>query len=305
MPALRNDWPDLLEPGFREIYNDAFEEKEQVFPQIFHILSSDKQDEKDSGATGFGLFAQTGENEQVDYEEPLQMYDVTYTHLKYTKGFKVSEELWEDDQYNVIKTKPAQLGRASRRTSEHLASYVFNNAFAAAQTGGDGSRLCSTTHPRSDGGSSQSNASSTGITLTDTNLETARIAFRQLLDDKGMRVQLMPDTLVVPVDLEKTAEILVGSALRPGVADNDINVYKGKYKVIPWDYITTNNTEWFLLDSSQHKLNWFWRVKPEFSQDKSFDTGMGLFKSRFRSSVGFSDWRGVWGSLGDGAAYSS
>ena len=301
--VLRANWPDLLEPGFREIYDDAFLEEEQIFPQIFNVISSTKQDEKDSGATGFGLFVETGEQEQISYEDPLQMYDVTYTPKKYTKGFKISEELWEDDQYNVMRKKPAQLGRAARRSSEKLAADVFNNAFTSTVLGGDAQELCSTVHPRSDGGSSQSNASSTGITLTDTNLETGEMAMRKHLDDKGMRVQIMPSLLVVPVDLEKTAKILVGSNLRSGTADNDVNVYKGRYSVIAWEFITST-TAWFLMDKRQHKLNWFWRIRPEFAQDKAFETGTGLFKARFRSAVGFSDWRGTWGSKGDGATYS-
>jgi len=304
MAAFRSNFGDLLEPGFRTIFDDAYNEMPLVFPQIFNVDSSDKQDEKDSGITGFGLLQLTSEGEQIDYEDPIQMYDVTYTHQKYTKGFKVSEEMVEDDQYNVIKKKPAQLARAARRTSENSAANVFNRAFNSSYLGGDGQELVSTAHPRSDGGSSQSNASSTGITLTEPNLETGRIAARQQLDDKGQRIQVMPNTILVPVDLEKDAEIITGSSMRAGTADNDMNTYKGKFKVVSWEYLTYNNTMWFLLDSTQHKLQWFWRIKPEFKQDNAFDTGMALFKTRTRFSNGFSDWRGVWGSLGDGAAYS-
>jgi len=305
MASYRSNFGDLLEPGFREIFDDAYSEMPQVFPSVFRVESSSKQDEKDSGVTGFGLFQQTGEGEQIDYDDPVQMYDVTYTHQKYTKGFKVSEELVEDDQYNVIKGKPAQLGRAARRTAENSAANVFNRAFNTSYNGGDAVPLCSTAHPRSDGGATQSNASATGITLTEANLETARIAARQQLDDRGMRIQVMPDTILVPVDLEKDAMIITGSSLRPGTADNDTNVYSGKFKIVAWEYITQNNTMWFLLDSKQHKVTWFWRIKPEFKQDMAFDSGMALFKSRMRFSNGFSDWRGVWGSLGDGAAYAS
>jgi phage major head subunit gpT-like protein len=305
MASYRNTFGDLLEPGFREIFNDAYTEIPEVFPQLFHVNSSTKQDEKDSGVTGFGMLQQTDEGGAVDYEDPDQMYDTTYTHLKYTKGFKVSEELVEDDQYNVIKKKPAALARSARRTAEYSAANVFNRAFNTSYDGGDGYPLCSISHPRSDGGTAQSNASSAGITLTEENLETGRLAAIAQLDDKGMRVQTMPDTLLVPVGLEKYANIIVNSTMRSDTGDNDLNFYKGKFKIIAWDYLTVNSTLWFLIDSSQHQVNWFWRVKPEFKQDVAFDTGMALFKTRTRFSNGWSDWRGVWGSLGDGAAYAS
>lgn len=304
MASYRSSFGDLLEPGFREIFDDAFQELPLVFPQLFHVNSSTKQDEKDSGVTGFGLMANTGEGEQVDYEDPIQMYDVRYIHQKYTKGFKVSEELYEDDQYNVIKKKPAALARSARRTAEASAADVFNHAFNTSYLGGDAKPLASVSHPRSDGGTSQSNASATGLPLTEENLETGRTAARTQLDDKGMRIQTMPDTILVPVALEKQASIIANSTMRSGTADNDLNFYKGRFKIVAWEYLTSD-TAWFLLDSRQHQLNWFWRVKPEFKQDVAFDTGMALFKCRTRFSNGFSDWRGVWASKGDAAAYAS
>jgi len=304
MATYRSNFADLLEPGFRTIFDDAFSELPMVMEKIFKVNSSEKQDEKDSGVTGFGYLDETSEGGAIQYEDPVQMYDVTYVHKKYTKGFKVSEELVEDDQYNVIRRKPAQLGRAARRTAENSAAGSLNNAFSTSYQGGDEKPLCSTIHPRSDGGSSQSNASSTGITLTDDNLETARIAFRKQLDDKGMKIDVMARQILVPVDLEKTAVTLTGSEKRAGTADNDLNFYKGMLDVISWQYLSST-TAWFLLDPQQHQLNWFWRVRPEFKQDNAFDTGMALFKTRTRYSNGWSDWRGVWGSKGDGSAYSS
>ena len=305
MASYRSNFGDLLEPGFKKIFDDAYQEEPEVYPQIFNVDSSSKQDEKYSGVTGFGLYEQTDEGAQVNYDDPVQMYDVTLTHVKYTKGFKISEELYEDDQYNVMKGKPAQMGRAARRSVETITSNILNRAFNSSYAdGGDGEELCSTDHDRSDGGSAQSNASDTGITLTDTNLETGMLAARQQLDDRGMIIQVNPDTLIVPLNLEKEARILVNSSGRPGTADNDLNVYQGKFKVIAWEYLTVNDTIWFLLDKSQAKLLWLWRIKPEFKQDVTFDTGMALFKSRFRGVGGWTDWRGVWGSLGDGASYS-
>ena len=303
MASYRANFGDLLEPGLRQIFDDKFAEIPEVFSSIFHVSSSSTDTERDSALTGFGLLVQTAEGAPISYEDPIQMYDVTYVHLKYTKGFKVSEELVEDDRYNVIKKKPAALAKSCRRTAEYLAAQVLNNAFSSG-TGGDAKYLCSISHPRADGGTAQSNASATGITLTEANLNTALLAMRGQLDDKGMKVSVKADTIIVPPALEKTAQILTNSRLRPGTADNDFNYYEGLLKVISWDWLSSS-TAWFLVDSGEHELNWFWRVKPEFKQDVSFDTGMALFKARFRASRGWSDWRGTWGSAGDGAAYSS
>lgn len=305
MPTLRANFGDLLEPGFRKIFDDRYSEIPEMFPQVLHVNTSDKQDEKDSAVTGFGLLQETAEGGVVDYDDPIQMYDVRYTHKKYTKGFKISEEMYEDDQYSVMNKKPAALARAARRTAESQAAGVFNNAFSTSYLGGDAYPLCSVQHARADGGTAQSNASATGITLSsDANLETGLLALRGQLDDRGQMIMAKADKIVVPPALEKEAKILVNSTLRPGTADNDVNVYKGALQVVVWDYLSST-TAWFLVDSSLHELNWFWRVRPEFKQDSAFDTGYALYKCRTRFSKGFSDWRGVWGSKGDGAAYSA
>jgi len=302
MASYRANFGDLLEPGLRKIFDDRYKEIPEVFSSIFHVNSSGVDVERDSAVTGFGLLNVTAEGAPIQYEDPVQMYDVSYVHLKYTKGFKVSEELVEDDRYNIINKKPAALARSCRRTAENLASQVFNNAFSSG-TGGDGHYLCSVDHPRADGGTAQSNANGSGITLTEANLNTGLLAMRGQLDDKGMKIGVKADILLVPKELEKTAQILTNSQLRPGTADNDYNYYAGIVDVISWDWLSST-TIWFLIDRDVHQLEWFWRVRPEFKQDNSFDTGMALFKARMRASRGWSDWRGVWGSLGDGANYT-
>jgi len=302
--AYKSNFGDLLEPGLREIYDNRYNEIPSVFPQIFNVENSAKQSEKDSAISGFGYFDETSEGASVTYEDPVQMYDVTYTHKKYTKGFKVSEEMVDDDLYRIINRKPGQLALAARRTAEYHAASVFNNAGSTSYLGGDGKPLLSVLHPRSDGGSVQVNKAAAGTPLTDASLNTGILALESQLDDKGMKIATEAKILLVPRALKKTATVLLQSELLPGVstyATNDTNYNKSLgLKLIAWHYITTA-TNWFLLDPSVHLINWFWRKQPAFAQDNSFDTGMALFKTSMRFSHGFSDWRGVYGSEGDSA----
>lgn len=300
--AYKSNFGDLLEPGLREIYDSRYAEIPQVFPQLLNVENSTKQSEKDSAISGFGYLDETSEGGSVVYEDPVQMYDVTYTHKKYTKGFKVSEEMYDDDLYRIINRKPGQLAIAAKRTAEYHAAGLFNNAFST--TGGDGKALCSVAHPRSDGGSTQSNASATGVTLGDANLNTGVLALESQLDDKGMKIATEAKILLVGRTLKKTATVLTQSDKLTQSDYNDMNYSKSLgLKVVSWHYLTSP-TAWFLLDPTVHLLNWFWRKQPEFKQDNSFDTGMALFKTSMRFSKGFSDWRGVWGSKGDGQSYT-
>ena len=297
--AFKSNFGDLLEPGLREIYDARYAEIPSIFPQLLTVNSSTKQSEKDSAISGFGYFDETSEGASVVYEDPVQMYDVTYTHKKYTKGFKVSEEMYDDDLYRIINRKPGQLAIAAKRTAEYHAAGLFNNAFSNSYPGGDGHPLCSIYHHRSDGGTDQMNKAAQDLALSDANLNTNILLLEGQLDDKGMKIATEANILLVPRALKKTATVLTQSDKLTQTAYNDVN-YSGTLglKVVAWHYLTST-TAWFLIDTSVALLNWFWRKQPAFAQDNAFDTGMALFKTSMRFSKGFSDWRGIFGSVGD------
>src|ERR1035437_3320918 len=106
MASFRANFGDLLEPGLRKIFDDKYKEMSEIYSSIFHVNTSTVDVERDSAVTGFGLLSQTPEGSPIQYEDPIQMYDVSYVHLMYAKGFKVAEELVEYDRYNIIKKKP-------------------------------------------------------------------------------------------------------------------------------------------------------------------------------------------------------
>jgi hypothetical protein len=61
-------------------------------------------------------------------------------------------------------------------------------------------------------------------------------------------------------------------------------------------YLSDSNN-WFVIDSSMMKLvlNWFDRIPLEFFQDKSFDTLIAKYAVYTRVSLGWSDWRWIYG----------
>jgi hypothetical protein len=304
MAAIRSNFADELDPAVRTIFFDRYDQEPQVMPKVFNVMTTDRDVEFDSATTGFGKLIQTSELGALDYEDPIKMFRTQYTPLKYTKGFKVSQELYEDDQHNVISQMPKALAKSVAYTTEYWGASVLNNGFSTSYTSyGDGKPLFSTAHSRADGGTAQSNASSTGVVLSETNIETLRLQLEKHLNDKGEIVNFKADTLILPVDLRKTGQILTESTLRPGTANNDTNIYEGAFKIITWRYLTST-TAWFLADSSNQLLKWFWRVRPEFKNDYNFDADAALYKVRVRFAFGFSDWRGLVGSKGDAGAYS-
>lgn len=292
--STRASFGDLLEPGFRKIFFDYYSQLPNVYDNIFNVTSSTRQQEYDSSVTGFGTLVETSEGAPITYEDPLQGYDTSYVHKKFAKGFKVTREMYEDDQYNIMKKEPRALASATNRTVETQSANIFINAFTSG-TGGDGVYLCSASHPRKDGGTAQSNTATAD--LAEDAINTAYTAMVKTKDDKGQRILVRPDTIIIPPDLEMQANVLMKSIGRTATNYNEINPYQGRFNIIPWNYLTST-TAWFMLDSQIHQLNFFWRVKPEFAQDESFDTDAALYKTRCRFSVGWSDFRGLYGSTG-------
>jgi hypothetical protein len=108
----------------------------------------------------------------------------------------------------------------------------------------------------------------------------------------------MPDTILVPPELEETAYVATRTPQIVGSPNNDLNFVNSQgWKVVVWDYLTDANN-WFMIDSSLASLylNWFDRVGLEFAADPTGDYNLeAKFRGYMRYSYGWSDWRWVYG----------
>lgn len=308
MASLRPAWPDILDPSFRKAYGDEIRQLPQIGMTLFNVDTSVKNIEKDTSATGLSKLVQTSENQAISYEDEIEGFNVTYTHKKFTKGTSVSQELWEDDQFGVMRRKPQDMAYAKVRTQEQFAADIFNYGFTnggggtAPFTGPDSEALFYNAHPREDGGATQSNYITAD--LSEDSIENALVTMRQTLDGKGQLMLVQPSDLIVPPALEKEANILMNSIQRTGTTNNDINPYKGRLNVICWDYLGSaaggSDTAWFIIDRKVSYLNWFNRSDRGLEgPDWDFDTKTARWSIVCRWSAGWSNWRGVYGSKGD------
>jgi phage major head subunit gpT-like protein len=308
----------LVDPGVKEVLADNYSMLDEKLMKLFKPVEMRTVAEEFAGYSGLGDVPMVSEAEEFGEDAIMHTYDTTLTAYKYGQNMPISWELLEDDLNNVV-GKAKQASKALTRKAEKLGSDVLNNGFSTSYTSyGDGLPLFSVAHTRADGGSNQSNASASGITLTEANLETGIVAMREQLDDRGELVNIVPNTLVVPPALEKEALIICNSRDRSDTANNDANVYNmseytgGRLKVVVWDYLGAaaggSDTAWFLLSEGDHQLNWGWRHKPSV---KRLDESVGAknqvyyWQYYFRAAYGWRDWRGVWGSQGDGQVYAS
>lgn len=310
MASQRPQWPDILDPSFRKVYGDEIRQLPQLGMTIFNVDTSVKNIEKDTSATGLSKLVQKNESSPISYEDEVEGFNVIYTHLTFAKGTSVSQELWEDDQFGIMRRKPQDLASAKIRTQEQFAADIFNYGFTAGGggsapfTGPDSVALFSSSHPREDGGANQSNYITAD--LSEDSIENALVTMRATLDGKGQLMLVQPNTLLVPPALEKEARILMDSMGRTGTTNNDINPYKGRLDVVVWDYLGSaaggSDTAWFIYDRAVHELNWFNRSDRGLEgPDWDFDTKTARWSVLCRWSAGWSNWRGIYGSTGTNA----
>jgi phage major head subunit gpT-like protein len=307
----------LLEPGLRKIFQETYNELPEQYSQVFNVQDSKKAIETDLRMGGFGMWDKKDSAGSIQYEDPTDTQALQYVHEEYSKGFTVERKFIDDEQYGTIAKWTKSLARGARATIESTAASIFNNGFTV--NGFDGQPLFSTTHKRLDGGTMSNRLQATDGAaaadgqLSDRNLKAAIIQMRRQVDDKGLLIQVQPKLLVVPPSLQFVANTLVqsqvnamqgngamyGAATTPN-SNNEKNVLPN-LRVIVMDYLTSN-TAWFLIDPTVAELNFFWRRRLEFGNTEDFDTMQAKYRGYMRFSVGYSDYRGVFGSAGSGAA---
>ena len=301
MPINSGSFAKLLWPGLNKIYGKSYNEHPEEWSDLFTYNKSSKQYEEDLGISSFGLATRKSEGGAIEYDEERQAFLTRYTHVVYGKGFIITREIYEDDQYNVVGNRRAQgLAFIMRQTKETLAANVYNRAFNASYTGGDSKEMIATDHPLHAGGTA-SNEIATAADLSEASLEALTIQIMKAENDKGQKISLMPQTLHIPPDLYYEAERILRSANRVATADNDVNVlnknsiFPGGIKV---NHYLTDADAFFIRTNCPEGTKMYQRRPVEFTIDNDFDTENAKFKATERYSFGWTDWRGVYGSPG-------
>lgn len=291
---ISENWPDLLEPGLRKVFDDTLRERPSNIAILFDVQSSNKAVEHDLSETSLLDFEPM--NGAVPYDDMGEGYKTNYVHQELARGFKVERKLVDDDLYGVINRRPSRLGRSARRRREKDAASMFNNAFNAGFKGGDGVSLCNSAHPSNNSSATQSNTGT--LVLNDVNLEATRRLMMGFQDDRQGIIEVEPDFLLVPLALEQTAWEIINSKGKPDTANNNANFHMGKFKLLVWPNYLTSAAQWYLMDSLMMKEYhlWFDRITPEFQKDREFDTYNAKYSGYMRYSFGWSDWRALYGN---------
>jgi hypothetical protein len=183
-------------------------------------------------------------------------------------------------------------------TKQVKAANVLNNAQVATATGGDGESLIGNAHPLATGGTF-SNVLATAADLNETSLEQSLIDIAGFVDERGLKIAAQGVKMIIPKELQFTAERLMKTPQRVGTADNDINAIVSM-GMLPQGYRVNNflsdTDSFFILTDIPNGLKMFVRSPIKTAMEGDFDTGNVRFKARERYSFGWSDPRCIFGN---------
>ena len=301
MAISRQQLAKELEPGLNALFGLEYQNYENQHTEIYDIENSDRAFEEEVMLSGFANAAVKAEGSAVTFDTANEAFTSRYTHETIALAFAITEEAIEDNLYDRIATRYTKaLARSMAQTKQIKAANVLNNGFNSSFPGGDGKELFATDHPTQSAGT-LANELSTSADLSETSLEQAMIDIAAFKDERGFKIAARGLKLIIPSELQFTAERILKSPARVGTADNDLNALSSK-GMLPQGYVVNNyltDTDAFFIKTDiPNGMKMFNRANLKTAMEGDFDTGNVRYKARERYSFGFSDWRGMFGSPG-------
>lgn len=259
--ATTGEFPNLLRADFQDILLSAYGAVPMPLMGLSDQVTSVNENETYRGLKGLGPLTQEVP-QGGPYGELLigEKDTVTIYNKKFGGLIAVTDEM-------IRFNKLAEFNRMASMLGESLARGVEAAIADVIET------------------TSNTTAYTSTVTLNRVNLEGVVTAFRKQTataeDGSTFYLGLVPDTLLIPPDLELEARRLLQSTMIPGSANNDINVLQNSLNIVV-SYDLSSTSLWYVLKSKWANGLKFQKVigpPPELSmQDMTATQSEGVFK---------------------------
>ena len=300
MAISRGQLVKELEPGLNALFGLEYNNYANEHAEIFDTENSDRAFEEEVMLSGFANAPIKAEGTSISFDSAQETFTARYTHETLALAFAITEEAIEDNLYDRLASRYTKaLARSMASTKQIKGAAVLNNGFDNTYAGGDGVALLSDAHPTLSG--NFSNELATAADLNETSLEQSLIDISAFTDERGLKIAARGMKMIIPPQLQFTADRLMKSEGRVGTADNDINAIKNM-GMVPEGYTVnhylTDPDAFFIKTDVPNGLKHFNRSPIKTTMEGDFDTGNVRYKARERYVFGFSDPRGIFGSPG-------
>ena len=299
MAISRGQLVKELEPGLNALFGLEYKRYENQHAEIYTTESSDRAFEEEVMLSGFAQAQVKPEGSGVVFDNAQETFTARYTHETVALAFSITEEAIEDNLYDRLASRYTKaLARSMANTKQVKAVNPLINGFGS-YTSGDGSALFATNHPTISG--TVSNTLTTAADLNETSLEQSLIDIAAMTDERGLKIAARGVKMIIPSELQFTAERLMKSQGRTGTADNDINAIVSM-GMVPQGYrvnnFLTDTDAYYIITDVPNGMKYFERAAIKTAMEGDFDTGNVRYKARERYSFGVSDFRGIFGVEG-------
>jgi hypothetical protein len=302
MAISRGQLVKELEPGLNALFGLEYKRYENQHAEIYATESSDRAFEEEVMLSGFAQAHVKPEGSGVAFDNAQETYTARYTHETVALAFAITEEAIEDNLYDRLASRYTKALARSMANTKQVKSVVpliqglpTNDNFDS----GDGVSLFNTSHPTIAG--TVANTLANQADLNETSLEQSLIDIAAMTDERGLKIAARGVKMIVPSELQFTAERLMKSQGRVGTADNDVNAIVSM-GMVPQGYrvnnFLTDTDAFFLITDVPNGMKYFERSPIRTAMEGDFDTGNVRYKARERYRFGVSDYRGIFGVSG-------
>ena len=302
MAISRSQLVKELEPGLNALFGLEYKRYDNQHAEIYTNENSDRAFEEEVMLSGFANAQVKGEGSGVSFDQAQETFTARYTHETVALAFAITEEAIEDNLYDRLASRYTKaLARSMSNAKQVKAVEPLIQGLPSTDNfdSGDGVSLFNTSHPTVAG--TFKNTLSTQADLNETSLEQSMIDIAQMTDERGLRIAARGVKMIIPSELQFTAERLMKSQGRTGTADNDINAIVSM-GMIPQGYrinnYLTDTDAFYILTDIPNGMKMFTRAPLTTAMEGDFDTGNVRYKARERYSFGVSDPRGIFGVEG-------
>ena len=289
-----------LWPGVSKWFDEGKSQHKTEYTGLFETRKSRRAWEELIGHSTLGLPVQTGEGAAVSYDSFQQGFVSRFTHADYTLGVVITKNMVADDQYDVVgKARVKLLAKSFNLLPEVLAGQVYNRAFNSSYLGADGLELISNAHVKISGGT-WSNRPTTYADISEAALEQAVIDLGNYTDDRGNKMAVKAQKLIVPVELDFEANKIMKTEYEVGTANNTVNLVRSRMPagVMVAHWVDADTDAWFIKTDAEDGMIHFEREGTTFASENDFDTRNARYAGHWRGSFGWANPRCLYASSG-------
>ena len=302
MAISRGQLVKELEPGLNALFGLEYKQYENQHSEIYTTESSDRAFEEEVMLSGFAQAQVKAEGSGVAFDNAQETYTARYTHETVALAFSITEEAIEDNLYDRLASRYTKaLARSMAQTKQVKAVNPLIQGLPTTDNfdSGDGVSLFNTAHPTIAG--TVANTLAVQADLNETSLEQSLIDIAAMTDERGLKIAARGMKMIIPSELQFTAERLMKSDKRVATADNDINAVRSM-GMVPQGYVVNNfltdTDAYYFITDVPNGMKYFQRAAIKTAMEGDFDTGNVRYKARERYSFGVSDFRGIFGVEG-------